>query len=88
MEEITDFLRELGVGDIIVSYAACCGKEQRIEIYRGKKCTITLIGKVKIEAVIPDVFADSVIQAVAEIAIPREPGDSKIITIALDEAIG
>lgn len=83
LDEVKNLLEEFEINDIMVSNVACWGKERRIEIYRGRKYAVTLIGKVKIEAVIPDRFAVSIVKAIATIAETGELGDGQIITIII-----
>ena len=70
--------------------AGCCGQQQDVDIYRGKRVIPNLIPKVKIEIAVNDEFVDITVNAILKAARTNsagEVGDGKIFITPLEECI-
>ena len=79
VEEIVDALDELGHSGITKSEVEGHGKQKGIvEQFRGKEYRLSFIPKVKIELVVKDSQAESIIKLITSIAYSGQIGDGKI----------
>jgi nitrogen regulatory protein P-II 1 len=87
LEDITERLRMIGAPGMTVQAVREPGGPPRIETYRGAVLTNDLVAKLRLLIVVPDDFAESVINAV-KVVINRDPEDDGWILVSpLDEAI-
>lgn len=88
LEEVRDALDKLGVGGLTVTEVKGAGTQRGYtETYRGTKVVIHLRPKVKIETVVPDEMAASVIDTIIKNAQTGEIGDGKIFVYNVEEAV-
>jgi nitrogen regulatory protein P-II 1 len=81
-------LHEVGVDGMTVTEVRGHGRQKgHTEVYRGSEYTIDLLPKVKLEIVVPDRLADSVVRAILDKAKTGKIGDGKIFVTKVDEAI-
>jgi nitrogen regulatory protein PII len=87
LEDVTERLRLIGVPGMTVQAVKDPYGPPRIESYRGAVSTTDLHPKVRLQIVVPDDMAESVINAVTTV-VRREAGDDGLIFISpLDEVI-
>ena len=87
LEDITERLRMIGVPGLTVHAIRQPGGPLHVESYRGAVMTNDLVAKLRLLIVVPDDFAESVINAV-KVVVNRDPDDDGwIIVCPLDEAI-
>ena len=73
-------LTELGIGGMAVSGVRGHGIHKgHTEVYRGRKYTVELLPKIKLEMVLPDNLADSAMEAIRKTASTSSMGDETII---------
>jgi nitrogen regulatory protein PII len=71
-----------------VSEARGHGRQKgHTEIYRGAEYETTLVPKVRVEVVVPDDFADRVVEAIETAARTGSIGDGKIFVIDVEQAV-
>jgi nitrogen regulatory protein P-II 1 len=79
LDEVKDALKAKGVMGITVSEVKGFGRQGgHTETYRGTEYTIEFLPKVKVEVVVDDGDADSVVDAISSSAQTGKIGDGKI----------
>jgi nitrogen regulatory protein PII len=88
LQEVQDVLDECGVSGVTVTEVKGCGAQRGYtEKYRGTAVHISLIPRLKIEAVMRDEIVKTVVDKMATAARTGEVGDGKIFVMPVDQAI-
>ena len=88
LEEVKDALEAFGVKGITVSQASGFGRQRgHTEVYRGAEYTVDLVPKVRIEVLVDDKDADSVVDVIVKAASTGSIGDGKVWTTPVDQVI-
>ncbi len=88
LDEVKEALHEIGVSGITVTEAKGFGRQKgHTELYRGAEYVVDFLPKVKLEVVVPDTIADSVVEAVAAAAQTGRIGDGKIFVSPISSAL-
>ena len=88
LEEVKDALEAFGVKGITVSQASGFGRQRgHTEVYRGAEYTVDLIPKVRLEVLVDDKDADSVVDVIVKAASTGSIGDGKVWTTPVDQVI-
>ena len=88
LEDVREALVALGVPGMTVSEASGYGRQRgHTEVYRGAEYTIDLVPKVRIEIVVEDSDADSVIDAIVASARTNSIGDGKVWSSPIDQVV-
>lgn len=79
LDDVKTALDAFGVHGLTVSEASGYGRQKgHTEVYRGAEYTVDLVPKVRIEILVDDADADSVIEVVGKAAQTGRIGDGKI----------
>jgi len=88
LEEVKDALTAAGVQGMTVTEVRGFGRQKgHKEQYRGAEYTVDFLPKVKVEAVVADQQAQSVIDTVMKSARTGQIGDGKIFVTDLEEMV-
>jgi nitrogen regulatory protein P-II 1 len=88
LQEVQDALDQLGVSGLTVSEVVGCGRQKGYtEQYRGVSANISLLPKIKVEAVVPSDVADSAVEAIVETARTGAVGDGRVFVYDVEQAI-
>jgi nitrogen regulatory protein P-II 1 len=88
LEEVKDALTHVGVQGMTVSEVRGFGRQKgHKEQYRGAEYTVDFLPKVKMEVVVSDEEAKTVIDTILQTARTGQIGDGKIFVTNLEEAI-
>ena len=88
LQNVQDALDELGVSGLTVSEVMGCGRQKGYtEQYRGSRANISLLHKIKVEAVVPNELVSSAVDAVVAGARTGEVGDGRVFVIPIEESI-
>ena len=88
LEEVKDGLSELGISGMTVSEVKGFGRQKgHSEIYRGAEYTVDFVPKVKLEIVVSDDNAQTVIDTIMRSAQTGQIGDGKIFVSDLSDSI-
>jgi nitrogen regulatory protein PII len=91
LQEVQDVLDECGVSGVTVTEVKGCGAQRGYtEKYRGASVHISLIPRLKIEAVMQSEIVKAVVDKLAEAARTGdhgEVGDGKIFVIGVEDAV-
>jgi nitrogen regulatory protein P-II 1 len=88
LEEVKKSLHDAGVQGITVIEARGFGRQKgHTETYRGQEYTVDLLPKIKLEIVVADDQAATVINTIRSAARTGEIGDGKIFVTELSDVI-
>ena len=88
LEEVREALIAIGVQGMLVSEGKGFGRQSgHTEIYRGAEYAVTFVPKLKLEIVVSDELAPTVIDAIATTAKTGRIGDGKIFTLDVESAL-
>jgi nitrogen regulatory protein P-II 1 len=88
LDEVKEALHGLGVQGLTVTEVKGFGRQKgHTELYRGAEYVVDFLPKIKLEVVVADETADSVVDAIVEAANTGRIGDGKIFILPLGEAI-
>ena len=88
LQEVQDALDQLGVSGLTVSEVVGCGRQKGYtEQYRGVQANISLLPKIKVEAVVPSDVADSAVDAIVETARTGAVGDGRVFVYDVEQAV-
>jgi len=86
--EVKEALAEAGAPSLTVTNVSGRGSQPaKTGQWRGEEYTVDLHQKVKLECVVEDVPVDDVVDAIEEAAHTGEPGDGKVFTMPVDNAV-
>ncbi len=88
LDEVRDALKETGVSGLSAGNIQGFGRQSgHTETYRGAEYEVDFVPKVRIEVMVDDALAPSVISTIEETARTDSVGDGKIAVIALEDVI-
>ena len=88
LQDVKKALYKAEVHKMSVTNALGCGEQQGYEeSYRGIKCEVNLLKKVRLEIAVNEDFVDKTIEAIIEGAKTGQIGDGKIFVLDLSECI-
>jgi len=88
LEDIKVALESLGLHGMTVSEASGYGRQRgHTEVYRGAEYTVDLVPKVRIEVLVDDADADSVVTAIVDAANTGRIGDGKVWVVPVDSVV-
>src|SRR3954454_10375544 len=88
LQTVQDALDELGVSGLTVTEVMGCGRQKGYtEQYGGSRENISLLPKLKIEAVVPTDVVERVVDAIVGGGYTGETGDGRVFVIPIEESI-
>ena len=88
LEDVKNALQGAGVTGMTVSEASGFGRQGgHTEVYRGAEYTVDLVPKVRLEVLVDDKDADSVVDVIVKAASTGSIGDGKVWTTRVDQVI-
>lgn len=88
LDEVREALHGISVEGLTVSEARGYGRQKgHTEIYRGAEYETSLVPKVRVEVVVVDEVADSVVEAIRHAAHTGSIGDGKIFVLDVEQAV-
>ncbi len=88
LDEVREALTTLGIQGLTVSEVKGFGRQKgQTEIYRGAEYSVSFLPKVKIEVVVTDDLAESVIESIQKAANTGRIGDGKIFMMDVAQAV-
>src|SRR4051812_37366570 len=88
LQHVQDALDDLGVSGLTVSDVVGCGRQKGYtEQYRGSRANISLLPKIKVEAVVPGDVVEQVVDAIVGGAYTGETGDGRVFVIPIEQSI-
>lgn len=88
LQLVQDALDELGVSGLTVTEVVGCGRQKGYtEQYRGQRVNISLLHKIKVEAVVPSSVVANAVEAIVSAARTGEEGDGRVFISPVSQAI-
>ncbi len=88
IDDVVEALSEIGVEGVSVSEIRGFGRQKgRTEIYKGAEYVVDFLPKTKLEIVVNDGLADSVVEAIIRSARTGKIGDGKVFVTNVESAI-
>ncbi|MBT6460575.1 MAG: P-II family nitrogen regulator, partial [Planctomycetaceae bacterium] len=88
LEEVKDALNEIGIKGMTVTEVRGFGRQRgHTETYRGAEYSVDFLPKVKLEVVVNDGEAQTVIDKIMNVARTGQVGDGKIFVSDLTEVV-
>ena len=87
VDEVKDALSKLSVSGMTVTEVRGHGKQKgHTAIYRGKEYNVSLLPKMQIEVVVPDLLVRDCITAVIDAARTGEIGDGRVFVLPVEQS--
>lgn len=88
LDEVKEALEAYGISGMTISEASGYGRQRgHSEVYRGAEYTVDFVPKVRVEVLIDDLDAGSVIDVILKAAQTGRIGDGKIWSIPVDDVV-
>jgi nitrogen regulatory protein P-II 1 len=88
LEEVREALTMIGVRGMMVTEIKGFGLQSgHTEIYRGAEYAVNFVPKMRLEIVVSDALADSVVETIAKTAKTDKIGDGKIFVLDVEHAV-
>jgi nitrogen regulatory protein P-II 1 len=88
LDEVKEALEAYGISGMTISEASGYGRQRgHSEVYRGAEYTVDFVPKVRVEVLIDDLDAGSVIDVILKAAQTGRIGDGKIWAIPVDDVV-
>lgn len=88
LEEVKDALEAYGIAGMTVSEANGYGRQRgHSEVYRGAEYDVDLVPKVRLEVVVDDLDASSVMGVIVSSAQTGRIGDGKVWTVPVEDIV-
>ena len=88
LQGVQDALDALGISGLTVTEVVGCGRQKGYtEQYRGARANISLLHKIKVEAVLPSDVVGSAVEAIVTAARTGEEGDGRVFVIPVSQAV-
>jgi nitrogen regulatory protein P-II 1 len=85
LDDVKSALEAYGIQGMTVSEASGYGRQRgHTEVYRGAEYTVDLVPKVRLEVLVEDDDADSVVDVVVKAAQTGRIGDGKVWTVPVE----
>lgn len=88
LDEVRDTLSRVGVAGLTVTEVKGFGRQKgHTEIYRGAEYSVDFVPKIKIEIVVPDARAETVVDTIKSAARTGQIGDGKVFVSDMEQAV-
>lgn len=85
LDDVKTALQQFGIQGLTVSEASGFGRQRgHTEVYRGAEYTVDLVPKVRVEVLVEDHEADSVMDVIIKSAQTGRIGDGKVWVVPVD----
>jgi nitrogen regulatory protein P-II 1 len=88
IDEVREALSETGIRGMTLTEVKGVGRQKgHTEVYRGSEYQIDFLPKIKLEVVVPDNIAETVISTIVKAAKTGNVGDGKIFVLPVEEVV-
>ena len=88
LDEVKSALEAYGIHGLTVSEASGYGRQKgHTEVYRGAEYTVDLVPKIKVEILVDEDDAQSVVDVIVKTAQTGRIGDGKMWTVSVDTVV-
>ncbi|MCH9720284.1 MAG: P-II family nitrogen regulator [Actinomycetia bacterium] len=88
LDEVKSALEAYGINGLTVSEASGYGRQKgHTEVYRGAEYTVDLVPKIKVEVLVDEDDAQSVVDVIVKTAQTGRIGDGKVWSVPVDSVV-
>lgn len=88
LDDVKEALSKIGIQGMTITEVKGFGRQKgHTEIYRGSEYTVDFLPKIKLELVVNDDIAGTVVDTIVESAATGKIGDGKVFVFPVEEAI-
>ncbi|MDF8263799.1 P-II family nitrogen regulator [Luteipulveratus flavus] len=88
LDEVKEALEAYGIAGMTVSEASGYGRQRgHSEVYRGAEYTVDFVPKVRLEVIVDDMDAGSVVDVIVKASQTGRIGDGKVWTVPVDDVV-
>ena len=88
LDEVKEALEAYGISGMTVSEASGYGRQRgHSEVYRGAEYQVDFVPKIRVEVLVDDIDAGSVVDVVLKAAQTGRIGDGKIWTVPVEDVV-
>jgi len=88
LDGVKEALEAYGISGMTVSEASGYGRQRgHSEVYRGAEYTVDFVPKVRLEVLVDDIDASSVVDVILKTAQTGRIGDGKIWTVPVEDVV-
>ncbi len=88
LDDVKSALEGAGVHGLTVSEVSGYGRQRgHTEVYRGAEYTVDLVPKVRIDVLVPDEDASTIVGVVVQAAQSGKIGDGKVWVVPVDDVV-
>ncbi|RNI24293.1 P-II family nitrogen regulator [Flexivirga caeni] len=88
LDEVKEALETYGITGMTVSEVSGYGRQRgHSEVYRGAEYTVDFVPKIRLEAVVEDLDAASVVDVIVKTAQTGRIGDGKVWVVPIDDIV-
>ncbi|SER67662.1 nitrogen regulatory protein P-II family [Pedococcus cremeus] len=88
LDAVKEALEAYGISGMTVSEASGYGRQRgHSEVYRGAEYTVDFVPKVRLEVLVDDIDASSVVDVILKTAQTGRIGDGKIWTVPVEDVV-
>ncbi len=88
LDDVKEALAKIGIQGMTITEVKGFGRQKgHTEIYRGSEYTVDFLPKIKLELVVNDDIAGTVVDTIVESAATGKIGDGKVFVFPVEEAI-
>ena len=88
LQGVQDALDQLGVSGLTVTEVVGCGRQKGYtEQYRGARVNISLLHKIKVEAIVVDDIVETAVEAIVSAARTGQEGDGRVFISPISQAV-
>jgi nitrogen regulatory protein P-II 1 len=88
LDDVKEALKRLGVQGMTLSESQGFGRQRgHTEVYRGAEYEIDFVPKLRVEVIVDDTQADTVVDAIVEAAKTGKIGDGKVWVLPVDTVV-
>ena len=88
LDEVKEALEAYGIAGMTVSESSGYGRQRgHSEVYRGAEYTVDFVPKVRVEVIVEDMDASSVVDVIVKAAQTGRIGDGKVWTVPVEDVV-
>lgn len=88
LDDVKSALKEVGVSGMTIGEVSGFGRQSgQTEVYRGAEYTVDFVPKVRIEVIVADDEAATVVDTISGAAHTEDIGAGKIVVVSIDDVV-
>lgn len=88
LDDVKEALAAYGIAGMTVSESSGYGRQRgHSEVYRGAECSVDFVPKIRLEVVVEDLDAGSVVDVIVKTAQTGRIGDGKVWVLPIEDMV-